>query len=209
MNKYPIFSGAAPIDDRGILDALRGSEMIRKAVTERDTHVVAFRKTVAGKLEKIEAAATERFPKMRSELEAAIKEAREAEIAWRRKADRAFDLQSKSSAESSLHGIEVGRLQGQLAETASPEIVPFVADMWSLWEDCLKRFEVHHAVETVNILGKKGAVTQNNKESILARQEAIRDAIAAAEAMRLEPDQSTVSVRLQELRQNLPAIKGA
>jgi hypothetical protein len=48
----------------------------------------------------------------------------------------------------------------------------------------------------------------NNKKSVMARQEAIRDAQAAAEAMRLEPDQSTVSARLQKLRNDLPAIAG-
>jgi hypothetical protein len=207
MNKFPLFSGAAPIDDKSIMDALRGSELVRKAAADRDTHVVAFRKTAATKLAKIQEEAEGRFPKRQVELQLAIKAAREAEIEYRRKADAAYELQSKMSAEHSAHGNEIARLEAQLAETASPEIVPFIADMRLLWEDCLKQYQVHHSVEVVNILGKKGSITQNNKSSVQARQEAIRDAITAAEAMRLEPDQSTVSARLQELRQNLPAIE--
>jgi hypothetical protein len=67
----------------------------------------------------------------------------------------------------------------------------------------------HNSMETVNaITGRKVDVTVNNRASVMARQEAIRDAQAAAEALRLEPDQSTVSARLQELRNDLPAIAG-
>jgi hypothetical protein len=208
MNKFPMFSGAAPIDDKGIMDALRGSDIVRKAAAERDTHVVGVRKTAVAKLEKMAAEVEGKFSKQQAELQQAIKESREAEIAYRRKADRAYELQSRSSAEWSLHGQEIARLETQLAETASAEIVPFIADMRTLWENCLKQYEVHHSVETVNIIGKKISVTRNNESSVHARQEAIRDAIEAAEKMRLEPDQSTVAVRLEQLRQDLPSIKG-
>ncbi len=77
------------------------------------------------------------------------------------------------------------------------------------WEKCFKQFAFHNATETVNrITGKKAAVTVNNRASVMARQTAIRDAQAEAEKMRMDPDQSTVPARLQELRHNLPAIAG-
>jgi len=57
---------------KDILDALRGSELVRKAVAERDTHVLVFRKTAAERLAKIDAAAEISFPKLRAAREAAI-----------------------------------------------------------------------------------------------------------------------------------------
>jgi hypothetical protein len=207
MNKFPQFSGAVPIDDRGILDALRGSDIVKKATAERDTHVVAFRKTVAGKLAKIEAEAEVKFPKMRTELDVAVKVSREAEIVWRQKADNAYALQAALSAEHGRHCNELASLESQLAETASPEISIFIYDMRLAWDECFSKFEVHHDVEKENIITRsRERSTRTNVVTLKARQTAIRDAIASAEAMRLEPDQSTVSVRLQELRQNLPSI---
>lgn len=209
MNIIPKFSGAVPTDDRSILDALRGSDLIRKATAERDTHVVAFRKTVAAKIAKMEAEADGKYPKQQAELQLLIKESREAEIAYRRKADQAYEFQSKMSAGWSVHGNELARLEAQLAETASSEIVPFISEMLSMADDCFRQREVHQAVTVVNILGEKSSAERSNSSSVLARRAAIREAIEAAEKMRLEPDQSSVPERLQQLRQSLPAIKGA
>jgi len=208
MNKFPMFSGAVPLDDRGILDALRGSDIVKKATAERATSVLALRTAAASKCAKLVADADDRFPKMRAQLEVAIRDARAAEIAWRQKADRTYEIQSQLSAESSTFTIKLADMERQLAETSCPEIVPFIADMWAMWEDCFKRFAFEHSVVATSFLGPKNNVTRNNKKSVQARQSAIRSAIDAAEAMRLEPDQSTVPAQLQELRQNLPTIKG-
>jgi hypothetical protein len=209
MNIYPKFSGAAPIDDKGILDALRGSELVRKAAAEKDTHVLAFRKTAAEKLAKIDAAAEISFPKLRAAREAAIAKATAAEIEWHKACNVAQQAQRDLSSASHTHSTELQKLEAQLIETASPEIAIFLSDMRDEYEKCFKRFAFHNSTETVNVItGRKVAVNVNNKKSVMARQEAIRDAQAAAEAMRLEPDQSTVSARLQELRNNLPAIAG-
>jgi len=207
MNKLPQFSGAAPIDDRGILDALRGSPLIAKAASDRGAVVTAFRKTVADKLAKLDAAAEIKFPAMRSALDAQIAKARAAEIAWRTEADRAYELQAALSSASSLHQQELAQLEGQLAETASPEVSIFIAEMRALWEDCFSKYQVHHEIETVNqVTRRRERRTRSNQESVQARQTAIREAIAVAEAMRLEPDQTHVSVRLQQIRNELPAI---
>jgi hypothetical protein len=209
MNIIPKFSGAVQISDKDILDALRGTEVLRKAVTEKDSHVLAFRKTAADKLAKIDAAAEISFPKLRAAREAAIAKATAAEIEWRKACDVAQQAQRDLSSASHMHSTELQKLEAQLIETASPEIAIFLSDMRDEWEKCFKRFASHSSVETVNaVTGRKIDVTVNNGKSVMARQEAIRDAQAAAEAMRLEPDQSTVSARLQELRNNLPAIAG-
>ena len=209
MNIIPKFSGAAPIDDKAILDALRGSELVRKAAAEKDTHVLAFRKTAAEKLAKIDAAAEVSFPKLRAAREAAIAKATAAEIEWHKACAIAQQAQRDLSSASHTHSTELQKLEGQLIETASPEIAIFLSDMRDEYEKTFKKFAFHNSSETVNVVtGRRAGVNVNNKKSVMARQEAIRDAQAAAEAMRLEPDQSTVSARLQELRNNLPEIAG-
>src|ERR1700676_4515216 len=202
---FPKFSGAPlAVDDRTILDRI-----IQKEKAQEAPHVLAFRKTTAEKLTKIEAAAEVSFPKLRAAREAAIEKANAAEIVWRKACDVAQQAQRDLSSASHAHSTEQLKLEAQLIETASPEIAVFLSDMRDEWEKCFKRFAFHNSVETVNaITGRTAAVNVNNKKSVMARQEAIRDAQAAAEAMRLEPDQSTVSARLQELRNNLPAIAG-
>jgi hypothetical protein len=209
MNIIPKFSGAAPTTNDGILDLLKGSKFIEDAAAEKAKHVTAFRKTVKDKLTKIESATEVSFPKMRAADASAIAAARAAEVEWHRLCGVAQQVRRDLSSASHTFSTEQLRLEQQLIETASPEIAIFLSDMRDEWEKCLKQFAFHNSVETVNaITGRKADVNVNNKKSVMARQEAIRDAQAAAEAMRLEPDHSTVSARLQELRNNLPAIAG-
>jgi hypothetical protein len=209
MNVFPKFSGAAPFDDKSILDALRGSELVRKAAAEKDTHVLAFRKTAAEKLAKIDAAAEISFPKLRAAREAAIARATAAEIEWHKACNVAQQAQRDLSSASHMHSTEFQKLEAQLIETASPEIAIFLSDMRDEYEKCFKQFAFRNSTETVNhITGKRAVTNTNNRASVMARQEAIRDAQADAEGIRLEPDQSTVSARLQELRNNLPTISG-
>jgi vacuolar-type H+-ATPase subunit E/Vma4 len=204
---YPNFVGAPLPDDKQLFDAIRGSEMARKLLAERNKHVFDFRKTAAEKLAKIDAAAEISFPKLRAAREATIAKATAAEIEWRKACDVAQQAQRDLSSASHTHSTELQKLESQLIETASPEIAIFLSDMRDEWEKCFKQFAFHNATETVNrITGKKVTINDNNKQSVMARQAAIRDAQAAAEAMRLEPDQSTISARLQEFRNNLPAI---
>jgi vacuolar-type H+-ATPase subunit E/Vma4 len=206
---YPNFVGAPLPDDKQLFDAIRGSEMARKLLAERNKHVFDFRKTAAEKLAKIDAAAEISFPKLRAAREATIAKATAAEIEWRKACDVAQQAQRDLSSASHMHSTELQKLEAQLIETASPEIAIFISDMRDEMEKSYKRFAFHTSTETVSrITGKKDTVTINNRASVTARQTAIRDAQAAAEAMRLEPDQSTVSARLQELRNNLPAIAG-
>lgn len=209
MNIIPKFSGAVPTDDRSILDALRGSDLIRKVVVERDSHVLAFRKTAAEKLAKAEAAAETTFPKLRAAKDAAVAKALAAEKAWREACDAAQHAQQNLSSASFSYSAEQSRHEAQLIETSSPEIALFLADMREEWEKCFRQFGFSTSIEATNsVTGAKSEVTVNNKASVMARQEAIREAETTAIAMRLEPDQSTVSARLQELRNNLPAIAG-
>jgi hypothetical protein len=206
---YPSFVGAPLPEDKELLAALRGSEFVRKVVAERNTTVLAFRKTAADKLAKLEAAAEVSFPKLRKAKERAEASARAAEIAWRDACTVAQQAQRDLSSASHTHSAEQLKLEQQLAETASPEIALFIADMRDQVEATFKQFRYQTASETENVVtGKKRDVTVNNAKSIQARQEAIRDAIGSAEAMKLDPDQASVPARLQDLRNNLPAISG-
>jgi hypothetical protein len=202
---FPKFSGGPlAVDDRTILDRI-----IQTAKAQEAPHVLAFRKTTAEKLAKIEAAAEVSFPKLRIARDKANAAASAAEIEWRKACDAAQQAQRDLGSASHTHSAEQLKLEAQLIETAAPDIAMFLSDMRDEIEQSFKKFAFHNSVETVNhITGKKADATVNNRASVMARQEAIRDAQAAAEAMRLEPDQSTVPARLQKLRNTLPAISG-
>jgi hypothetical protein len=207
MNITPKFGGAVPTTNEGILDLLKGSKFIEDAAAEKAKHVLAFRTTAAGKLAKIEAVAEVSFPKLRAARDRANAAALAAEIEWRKACDVAQQAQRDLGSASHTHSTEQLKLEGQLIETAAPEIAMFLVDMRDQWEACLKKFSFHNHTDTENfITGRKITVNSNNKASVMARQAAIRDAQAEAEAMRFEPDQSTISARLQALRNNLPAI---
>jgi hypothetical protein len=202
---YPkLRGGPLAVDDRTILERI-----IQKEKAQEAPHVLAFRKTVAEKLAKVDSAAEVSLPKLRVDRESLIAAAREVEIKWRAACDRAQQAQRDLSSASHTYSTERSKLEQQLIETASPEIAIFLSDMRDEWDKCFKQFAFHNGVEVVNrITGKKADVTVNNRSSVLARQTAIRDAQAAAEALRLVPDQSTIPEQLQQLRHNLPAIAG-
>lgn len=209
MNITPKFAGAVPTTNEGILDLLKGSKFIEDAAADKARHVLAFRKTAVAKLTKIEADAELTFPKLRTARERAIASARTAEIEWQKACAVAQQAQRELSSASHSHSTEQMKLEQQLIETASPEIALFLADMRDAWEDCFKKFSFHNHTATENVItGRKVTINSNNKASVMARQAAIRDAQAEAEAMRLEPDQSNVSARLQAIRNNLPPIAG-
>jgi hypothetical protein len=207
MNISPKFGGAVPTTNEGILDLLKGSKFIEDAAAAKTRDVTAFRKTKADKLMASVAAATLALPKLRVKRETSIAAAREIEIKWRAACDPSQQDQRDLSSASFTFSDEQQKLESQLIETASPEIAIFLSDMRDEWEKYFKQFAFHNSTETVNhITGKRAVTNTNNRASVMARQAAIRDAQAMAEAMRLEPDQSTVPSQLQQLRNNLPAI---
>lgn len=209
MNVVPKLAGGPLTDDRAVLDVLRGSEFVQKATAARAAQVLNFRKAAAKKLADLETSTAKLLTDLRAAREAAIEEARAAEIRWREASNNAQRAQNALSSASHNFSSEQIRLENQLVETANPEITLFLSEMYEELEKALKSFAFHHHIETKNVItGSKTVITVNNKTSVLSRREAIREAIAAAEAMRLDPDQSAVSERLQELRQALPAIKG-
>ena len=96
-------------------------------------------------------------------------------LRYRRIDELTYGLQAQLSAESSTDTNEFAKLERNLAETASPEILPFIADMWALWEDYFKHYEVHHGIETSNrVLDRTSTMTRSNKASFQAMQECDR-----------------------------------
>ncbi|MET3907102.1 hypothetical protein ABID59_001433 [Bradyrhizobium sp. S3.3.6] len=208
MNIIPKMSGAALTDDKLILETLLNSEIGKKAIADRQKDVLAFRTSAAKKLAELDAAAGASFPKLRAAREAAEAEAIAAERRWREACDRAQQARQAISTASFAHDAALREAEAKLLSTAHPEIALFVSEMDDAHEACFRQFGYSNGSETNRITGKRVDYTVNNAASIQARQHAIREAQERARQMRLEPDQTTVPARLQELRNGLPAIKG-
>lgn len=208
MNIIPKMSGAALTDDKMILETLLNSDIGKKAIADRQKDVLAFRTSAAKKLAELDAAAAVSFPKLRAAREAAEAEAIAAERRWCEARNRAQQARQAISSASFAHDAALREAEAKLLSTAHPEISLFLSEMDDAWDACFKQFGYHNGSETNRITGKRVEYTASNAASIQARQSAIREAQQLARLMRLEPDQSTVSARLQELRNGLPAIKG-
>jgi len=93
-----------------------------------------------------------------------------------------------------------------LVETCHPAIGVFLGEMRDEY-DRTRRIRVDDRSEVVinQNTGKKTRKSESNKDRIVARMAAIREAVAEAEEMRLLADQSGVPAALQKLKNELPS----
>lgn len=126
-----------------------------------------------------------------------------------------LDAQRKHSTASGQRLITSDRLDRgdrefviQLIETASPEIPAFIERMWAEWEKALKAPPESDVSATKNMVTGQREVTAKLSRVVQPKERAvaIRAAIDAAEAMKLEADQDDVPARLTELEAALPVI---
>jgi hypothetical protein len=202
----------ATADDQRLLELLKGSPIMKDALSAETARIAARRKELVGTLSAQNAKAEREWPVYTAATEKAIKELRAAESAVRAASAKAFQAQNARSDASSQHTRVVDEIEAELRRTSHPEIALFKTDMLNELERT-RRID-GRTLGTVSINPVTGArkVTGDNgaaRRSILARIDGIREAIVTADAMQLEADQSKVSERLYELRLSLPAVVGA
>jgi hypothetical protein len=91
---------------------------------------------------------------------------------------------------------------------AEPRIAQWIGEMLTELEVTRRRFQYSEMHTTVNqVTGIKKRVVVNNAESVAKRARAIMEAIEAAEALKLEADQTVVPARLGELAAALPVVE--
>ena len=142
--------------------------------------------------------------KAKKEMELARTAFKQAEQGW-------LTAQNDVTMESHRITRVCGELETQLSATAPESIARFIGEMQM---DLEKTRKVQICSTPIygggfNLAGgeiKTGF--QSNYPSVLRRMEAIREAIAAAKAMKFEAlDEMQTEQRLQEMRDSLPAVK--
>ena len=99
-------------------------------------------------------------------------------------------------------------LHRRLRQTAHPAIAAFVHQMRYEEMDKLRKEQPREASTLTRsaVTGKRVGSSTSNLASIVIRMHAVRRAAEDAEALYLQPDQTTVPAQLDELLRNLPSI---
>ena len=180
-----------------------------KAIADADAKKIAKARTeLAARREEIEAHAETRhhqfygrdLPKLLAAVAAAQDQLKAA------KAAQALIAFEKAAADHAA-ATELQKIESQLTETAHPAIDTAVAQLRDLLDVALKTPVVESSTTVINqITGKRTTVAGRPLVTPAMRAQAIRSAIAEAMSFKLQPDQSGVPARLEEIRTSLPQI---
>jgi hypothetical protein len=224
MNK-PNFSIIPKPGDGRLVDALRSSPLARKAVAEHEAAVLERRTALVAEIEKLDKNAERELPPLQQAVDAALAEFNAAQgameanhcdrqkfataaatrILARGKIDVARD---KSVIASLAYSARRDALVRDLRDSAAPEIQLFKSEMLTAFLETRNTPpETQSILVSQNALaGRSSSAIKSNAASAAARMRAIRAAMDEADLMALEPDQRGIDVRLEKLRQSLPAI---
>jgi len=216
-----------PEDDARLLDAFRASPIAQKAMAQQEATEIEHRAALVAEIEKLDKAAALQLPLLRAQIDAAFAELDAAEKLMRRnfhsfsKRAEAYSAgilaqgkigaaQHKSIGASFQYSAQRDRLERELRETASPAIKLFKSEMLRVFEAARATQPTTRSNLVKNLItGRTSETRASNAPSIRARTQAARRAMDEAGSIALEPDQRDVEMRLEKLRQSLPAIGAA
>lgn len=190
------------------LSILQNSSVVRQAKAEKAQLIAEERKIAAQLREKLESQQEKEYLEMAAALDEQFKAVQAAEAALRDAKIAYGRLFGQQQGRKSNLDLQVNDLSAQLRRTCDPSISLFISDMLDELAYGLQQFRVSpEIVEQNSATGATRRRVESNAASVNARAKAIREAIDAAEQMKLEADQSKVPERLQEMRNGLPAVK--
>jgi hypothetical protein len=180
----------------------------QQIVTEITQQTLEQRRALVAEIAEIRAAAVRESRRLAEEFDKAEGRVREAK-ATLREAEKAYGqaLQAKLGYSHQVSG-EIARREQKLRDTADPAIETFLSELQQREEDICR------GVLTVEMAGKRNIVTDkrqpvvySNAPSSTAALQALREARAAAQALKLEPfTAQEVQNRLAALRETIPAV---
>jgi|HubBroStandDraft_6_1064221.scaffolds.fasta_scaffold254145_2 hypothetical protein len=197
----------AKLKDQEIIDALRDGPLGADLMKKRNAELTKRRGELCAKLELLIAPAGEEYARLTALIDkATIKfdQARKASDAAQREL-----LQARQQRASSCHSLDAQRseIEAELRASAHPEIAEFRVEML---DEHARLAREHPVIErdfsrsAVTGLKIKDEI-RSSAPLIGARMQACRDAMIAAEALQLAPDQTKVPAELQKLRDGLPS----
>ena len=192
------------------VDLLKRSPDGRRIVEGEAARVVDERKRLVDALRALDAKAPSEFTKLDKAVTAAIADVRAAEIALKA-ANETLRLAGLAKSGASLaYDSERLRIEAALRDSpAAKQIDGFCSEMLDALYATSAQHEGGYIFDTPLGGGDHVRRGYTNWESVRARLDAIHRALAEAEALRLEADQSNLELALQALRAGLPAVKPA
>ncbi|SIR06698.1 hypothetical protein SAMN05880590_11197 [Rhizobium sp. RU35A] len=203
VEKFPDIPDAAET-----LSLLHGSSVVQAARAEKVKRIAEARKLAVEMRDRVDAIREKEFPEMDAALakkfvavQSAEKALHDAKVAY----GEAFRRNMVRKNELDFAFNEHNR---HLLETCDPSIDLFISEMRDALYDAHRMVRIGpEVIERHPVTGRTNRRWETNAPSVNARVSAIREAMDAAERMKLEADQSKVPERLQKIRNELPAVK--
>ena len=194
------------LDPTNLTEIVRHIPGVESAIAKERDERIAARAATLKRLRDIEAAEDVDYPRRAARRAAAAAAASEAAAALANARDEYRLAEGAHTLASNLFQNEAGRLENILTEGAHPAICEFMAEMREELDATRAAFRYSTHVHEHPITRARLVQTDSNKASVAARITAIQDAMKAADAMKILPDQSTVPSQLDAIRANLPAV---
>lgn len=188
-----------------LLAALEPTEAAQAALADLAQAELQDREGLVRSLQALVARAEKEIPQLSTLVTKAVAAQRSAEAALL-KAKLAVDEAVRTRADASFaFDTERQAIERSLSAGASSAIDDFIREMHTvLCEKIPQPHLIDSRSEKHPITGRRSEYRETNKRAIEAFLAAAREAVAEAEDMRLEADQSTVPERLAALRETLP-----
>jgi hypothetical protein len=189
-----------------ILDSLRGSPAVAKAVAERSAAVILERRGLLAQLREVEEGApVARYERAVEQHEKAVQQAKAAYNAFAAAEQRVAEAETaKVVASMAIHNGRAEIVAALHAGADNSSINDFVRWLRDGMQQTRKAIETREVTVQNRITGKRSTKYETNAETVAARVLALNEAIQAAEDLRLDADQSTVPARIATLREGLP-----
>jgi hypothetical protein len=189
------------------IEAILASPAAKEMATEREKLLVVERTMLAAELDRLQNQAGKIYEQHQHTISAAMDAHSQAlKLLKDAKAQVAKVMNERAVAGVHFDG-NVTRIEAALRESADPIIAVFIQEMRNALDLALKAQVPISATVITNLnTGKKSTVPGRSLIGPAQRALAIREAIAAAEGLKLVGDQSNISDRLAALRNTLPEI---
>ena len=189
------------------LDALLDSPAVRKAEQDHHAGIAARRVELATERAAMEKTSARDFHNHQAAAADIYAEHQAAAAALKVAKARMAALQANRTVACHQWNIRISDIEVELRETADPAIDQFIAELRDALDVTLKaRFVDEGQVSRTPATGQMQHQPGPRRVQPSARAQAIRDAIAAAEGLKLEPKQGNVAAHIAALRAALPTI---